>query len=97
MRYADTPQAPLGGENAYFAVFKRFRYIPVLWLQAGPSHSPGHLPNASAHAPLCSGFPRCSGLPTHTLDRITGPIPSCKQTVWPFGYYASLVSPLFLD
>ena len=80
----DTPQAPLGGENAYFAVFKQFQNIPVLQLQARPSHSPGHSPNASAPAPLPSGFPRCSGLPTHTLDHITGPIPSSKRTVWPW-------------
>ena len=30
----DTPQAPLSGENMYFAVFKQFLYIPVLQLQA---------------------------------------------------------------
>ena len=80
----DTPQAPLGGENMYFAVFKQFWYILVLQLQARPSHSPGHSLNASAPPPLRSGFPRCSGFPAHTPDHITGPIPSSKRTVRPW-------------
>ena len=64
--------------------FKQFRYIPVLQLQAQPSHSPGHSLNASAPAPLRSGFLRCSSLPAHTPDRIPGPIPSSKWTVQPW-------------
>ena len=78
------PQAPLGGENVYFAVFKQFQYILVLQLQAWPSHSPVHSPNTSAPAPLCSRFLHCSSHPTHTLDCITAPSPpvSGQSSLW---------------